>query len=53
MKSAFDKIAAGLGDAIAYANGDNSRGRTATIDVKAISASDAEGVARILAKVVA
>lgn len=35
--SAFDKIAAGLGDAIAFAGGDNSRGRVAAeIDVKAI-----------------
>lgn len=34
---AFDKIAAGLEDAIAYAGGDSSRGRVAaTIDVKAI-----------------
>lgn len=36
MKSAFDKIAAGLDDAIAYAEGDTSRGRRATIDVKSI-----------------
>lgn len=37
MKTAFDKIAAGLGDAIAYAEGDNSRGRIAApIDVQAI-----------------
>jgi putative transcriptional regulator len=36
MKSAFDKIAAGLEDAIAYAGGDKSRGREATVDVKAI-----------------
>lgn len=27
MKSAFDKIAAGLKDAIAYAQGDKDRGR--------------------------
>lgn len=38
MKSAFDKIAAGLGDAIAYADGDKSRGREATVDVKAVRA---------------
>lgn len=36
MKSAFDKIAAGLEDAIAFAGGDDARGRKATIDVKAI-----------------
>ena len=36
MKSAFDKIAAGLEDAIAYAEGDRARGREATVDVKAI-----------------
>lgn len=36
-KSAFDKIAAGLEDAIAYAGGDTSRGRIAApLDVKAI-----------------
>lgn len=36
MKSAFEKIAAGLEDAIAYAGGDGARGREATVDVKAI-----------------
>ena len=36
MKSAFDKIAAGLEDAIGYAEGDRTRGREATVDVKAI-----------------
>jgi putative transcriptional regulator len=37
MKSAFDKIAAGLGDAIAYAEGDQDRGRVAApLDVAAI-----------------
>lgn len=37
MKSAFDKIAAGLGDAIAYAEGDQDRGRIAApLDVAAI-----------------
>jgi putative transcriptional regulator len=36
MKTAFDKIAAGLGDAISYAEGDSARAREATVDVKAI-----------------
>ena len=36
MKSAFDKIADGLEDAIAYAKGDECRGRTATVNVKAV-----------------
>ncbi len=36
MKSAFDKIAAGLEDAIGYAGGDKARAREATVDVKAI-----------------
>lgn len=40
MKSAYDKIAAGLNDAIAYANGDTTRGRVAVpskgLDVAAI-----------------
>ena len=36
MKSAFDKIASGLDDAIAFAGGDRTRGRAATVDVKAI-----------------
>lgn len=39
MKSAFDKIAAGLSDAIAYAEGDDSRARKATVDVKAVRAA--------------
>lgn len=40
MKRAFDKIAAGLDDAIAYAEGDTSRGREAKpVDVKAIRLS--------------
>lgn len=39
-KSAFDKIAAGLEDAIAYAQGDGNRARVAApIDVKAIRAA--------------
>lgn len=36
MKSAFDKIAAGLEDAIAYTNGDTGRGRVSGVDVRAI-----------------
>jgi len=37
MKSAFDKIAAGLDDAIAHANGEPGRGKLAApIDVAAI-----------------
>ena len=36
MKSAFDKIAAGLEDAIGYAEGDETRAREAAVDVKAI-----------------
>lgn len=36
MKSAFEKIAAGLDDAIAFAGGDTTRAREATVDVKAI-----------------
>ncbi|HEY0446701.1 MAG TPA: helix-turn-helix domain-containing protein [Allosphingosinicella sp.] len=40
MKRAFDKIAAGLNDAIAYAEGDTARGReTKPIDVRAIRLS--------------
>lgn len=39
MTKAFDKIAAGLADAIAFAGGDDSRGRKATVDVKAVRAS--------------
>jgi putative transcriptional regulator len=40
MKRAFDKIAAGLNDAIAYAEGDTARGRETTpIDVRAIRLS--------------
>lgn len=39
MTKAFDKIAAGLADAIAYAQGDTSKGRVvAGPDVKAIRA---------------
>lgn len=40
MKSAFDKIAAGLEDAIAHARGDASRGRVATVDVRAIRSAN-------------
>lgn len=36
MKSAFDKIASGLHDAIAYAGGDETRARKSTVDVRAI-----------------
>ena len=36
MKSAFDKIAAGLEDAIAFAGGDADRGHVATVDVRAV-----------------
>lgn len=37
MKSAFDKIAAGMEDAIAYADGDGTRARVVKqVDVKAI-----------------
>ncbi len=40
MKSAFDKITAGLEDAIAYAGGDTSRGVEAKpLDVKSIRLS--------------
>lgn len=35
-KRAFDKIAAGLEDAIGYAEGDNTRAQGATVDVRAI-----------------
>jgi putative transcriptional regulator len=36
-KTAFDKIAAGLADALAYAGGDDTRGRIASpLDVKAV-----------------
>jgi len=37
MKKAFDKIAAGLEDAIAFAEGNESRGRVAKpVDIKAV-----------------
>jgi len=37
MKRAFDKIAAGLDDAIAFAGGDETRGRAVTpVDIKAV-----------------
>ena len=36
MKSAFDKIAAGLEDAIAFAGGETDRGMIATVDVRAV-----------------
>ena len=40
MKSAFDKIASGLEDAIAFAEGDGKRARIAKrVDIKAIRAA--------------
>ncbi|MEE2917169.1 MAG: transcriptional regulator [Pseudomonadota bacterium] len=39
MKSAYDKIAAGLEDAIAYAGGDTTRARVANVDVAQIRAA--------------
>jgi putative transcriptional regulator len=40
MKKAFDKIAAGLEDAIAWSSGDEGRGREVRlVDVKAAGAS--------------
>lgn len=39
MKSAFDKIAAGLDDAIAFTAGDEARARIATVDVQAVRAA--------------
>jgi putative transcriptional regulator len=40
MKSAFEKIAAGMDDAIAFSNGDKGRGRIhEPVDVKAIRAA--------------
>jgi putative transcriptional regulator len=36
MKSAFARIAAGLEDAIGYAEGDKTRAQEATVDVRAI-----------------
>lgn len=42
MKSAFDKIAAGLNDAIAFAGGDSARARVSKpVDIKAIRESRA------------
>ena len=38
MKSAYDKIAAGFDDAVAFATGDETRARVATIDVQAVRA---------------
>jgi len=45
----FDKIAAGLEDAIAYVGGDISRGREANIDVRAIRAATGKTQARFAA----
>jgi putative transcriptional regulator len=39
MKSAFDKISAGLEDAVAFAGGEKSRGREAPVNVKAVRRS--------------
>ncbi|MFC3581824.1 helix-turn-helix domain-containing protein [Sphingomonas hylomeconis] len=39
MKSAFDKIAAGLADAIAFADGDETRGQVSTVDVRTVRAA--------------
>ena len=40
MKTAYDRIAAGLDDAIAFADGDAGRGRiAAAVDVKAVRAA--------------
>ena len=39
MKSAFDKIAAGLDDAIAFTDGDEARGQVSTVDVRAVRAA--------------
>lgn len=36
MKNAFEKISAGLDDAIAFVGGDAGRGTVASLDVKAI-----------------
>jgi len=49
MTTAFDKIAAGLEDAIAYVGGDTSRGREANIDVRAIRAATGKTQARFAA----
>lgn len=38
MKTAFDKIAAGLNDAIGFAEGDTARARFATVDVRTVRA---------------
>ena len=39
VKSAFDKIAAGINDAIAFADGYGSRARTPTLDLCAMQAA--------------
>ena len=51
MTKAFDKIAAGLADAIAYAGGDGGRGRKTTVDVKAvrIAAAKSQGLNKSVA----
>ena len=51
MTKAFEKIAAGLADAIAYAEGDTARGRvTAGPDVKAIRTKTRLSQAKFAAK---
>lgn len=51
MTKAFDKIAAGLADAIAYAEGDSTKGRVAAgPDVKAIRARTGLSQAKFAAK---
>jgi len=51
MGKAFDKIAGGLADAIAYAEGDNTKGRVAAgPDVKAIRAKTKLSQAKFAAK---
>lgn len=51
MTKAFDKIAAGLADAIAYAEGDTTKGRVAAgPDVKAIRAKTKLSQAKFAAK---
>jgi putative transcriptional regulator len=37
-RKAFEMMMEGMGDAIAYAQGDTSRGRVATVDAKAVRA---------------
>jgi len=49
MSTAFEKIAGGLADAIAYAEGDSTKGRIAAgPDVKAIRAAIAKATGETL-----